>query len=468
MAALINIFVGNKSASNQIPADRNVERFIRTTEGFYFSNASTLKFIWNADSNLQHKIVAKRINKLIAFASNDNTQIPEKIRQHISQLNAYLKPEDVFKVLMMMLSLCRRNQEAGIDKSQLSSLVNEHLNELLRKHPSLLDQFKIHGPTLSIDLKDVDLHAFAKVVANEKRTSCNLGANLKGIASSTLSKIQSIKDKLPSGFQAVKQTAQDYGITLPSAIPTLGMAGGVALGLLVKMASNVATVCTEVAGKPSLYSEGTMFRQINDLKQFEITHVALAVPFILTVGNVAYKIMFREKSDHYLSVKPKDETPAQRQLRLENSYGFTTKEVGKTALLLIASIGTNLLIKPIKAFGLDPSGHIIMKAASTFGMVKAVEYVTNSGQSKLALAAATANALFDTIMLANTVGCVHSVPDVIAGAAIASGLLHATEKAVQYVGNRPAAIETVKPESPKKEKIPGLRSRTSRLTASIV
>lgn len=241
--------------------------------------------------------------------------------------------------------------------------------------------------------------------------------------------LKRMKDLLPTGEKI---------------IPVTGVVAGAAMGLL----SKAANFCMDVNGRSSLYSLESSFRQINNAKHAEITTLALMTPMVLMAGNLAYKLYFRD-NNHNMLRKNVSETnltamlPKSRlkkaslkdQLEIERSH-ISGKNICAIGALWGASFVTNILMKPIKVTGLDPSGHVIMKSAATVGMLEAMDYVVKSGQRELAITVAVLAALGDAVLIANTVGCSHTVADVVTGGAIALGLAYtiraATSKVFQY------------------------------------
>lgn len=227
-------------------------------------------------------------------------------------------------------------------------------------------------------------------------------------------------------------------------IPAVGVLSGMAVGLLSKAVNLFSEMCVEVRGKPSLYDSGTSLRVINDAKHLEITTMALLVPVALMTANLVYKLCFREDAHHTLQNKGQSknvnltsklvnrkEKKASicTQLSLERSR-ISVKNLCEIGVLTAVSIGINVLMKPFKKW-IDPSGHVIMKSAATLGMYEALDYISASGQKNLAFWSAVTVALSDTILMANTVGCTHTVADLVAGTGIALGLAFTAKKVVE-------------------------------------
>lgn len=226
------------------------------------------------------------------------------------------------------------------------------------------------------------------------------------------------------------------------AIPVTGVVGGMTVGLISKAVGQLTEMCVEVRGKPSLYNDGTLLLGVNDVNHKVIMGVALLVPIAIATGNLAYKMYFRENVQNHLQskdvlaqpLKSEDENltamiPNRKlkkasvltQMSIEKSYVSWT-DVCSVGLLTGLSIATNIGLKPLKKFGLDPSGHVMLKSAATLGILTAMDYVVKSGQRNFAFKAAVLTAVADAILMANTVGCTHTLADVAAGSTIALGL----------------------------------------------
>lgn len=271
----------------------------------------------------------------------------------------------------------------------------------------------------------------------------------------TAKKTRSLWSKLPSFSTAAITGAIGVGTWLGSKVtketepfinqfwPMIGIGTGILAGMMSKVAEAYSyDACPNVKGYPSLYPQNTLLYELNQMKQDEIATLAILTPLALAIGNLSYKMLCKDRGE--IEVRPsrgalmapigrqgqslKNPKLLGRCAQLSNEVRAMPKieVIAGLAAFTIAWAGNLGMKRIIPAnLNLDPSGHVIMKMASTFTLMGILKYIKKSGQAHFALAAGVATAITDAVLIANTAGCRHTVADIATGTTLGLTLIYA-------------------------------------------
>lgn len=164
------------------------------------------------------------------------------------------------------------------------------------------------------------------------------------------------------------------------------------------------SVCALMKGNPVLST-------INFAKQLEIKTFAPLTPVLVAAGYTAYKLAVR-------NAKSNGSKFTLREQLNHEIKNLPWEEFIKTGVLVGSLMVINNLFGALLS-DFDPSGHVMMTTAATYGISSVITHIKKSDCSKLAVGVAGVTAVANAIFMANTTACFHTGAEVISGAAIA-------------------------------------------------